>query len=459
MELPPIWFDARGIETGRTKSLTRTLADAGIELRPLGTSPPRGPGLVCFERVTADLCRRLHETSTPGCERILAIAIGPPPRADDNWRLLAAGASDVLVFERGAGTAEAVRARLERWRAIDDLVGSPVVRDHLVGGSPAWIAVLRQAVEAARFSDSAVLITGATGTGKELVARLIHTLDRRRDKGELVIVDCTTITPELAGSELFGHEKGAFTSAVAERQGAFALADGGTVFLDEVGELPPRLQAELLRVIQERSYKRVGGNAWRRTDFRLVCATNRDLAAEIARGAFRRDLFYRIASTRLALPTLGARRTDVVPLARHFLAEAFGDREPPDLDPAVRDYLTARDYPGNVRNLRRVVLQMAHRHVGPGPISPGDLPEGERPRPEDPGEEWRDEGFERAVRRALARGLGLKEISSAAAEAAVDIALADSEGNLQQAAGRLQVTDRALQMRRAARRQRPEPGG
>lgn len=456
MESAKIWLDTSGVEADRARSLTRALAQAGIEMRPLGREPACGTGLVLFERVTARLCDRVREHAEPGCPRILAIAVAAPPRSDENWRLLAAGASDVLVWDQAGSPAEAVRARLERWLVIDELVASPVVRDHLVGSSPTWITLLRQAVEAACFSDSAVLITGATGTGKELVARLIHTLDRRRDKGELVIVDCTTITPELAGSELFGHEKGAFTSAVADRRGAFALADGGTVFLDEVGELPTPLQAELLRVIQEHSYKRVGGNTWHRTDFRLVCATNRDLSVEIARGTFRRDLYYRIANNRLALPPLASRRSDIVPLARHFLAEAQNGREPPDLDPAVSDYLTARDYPGNVRNLRRVVLQMAHRHVGPGPISPGDVPEGERPRFDDPGAEWRDEGFERAVRRALASGLGLKEISAAAGEAAVDIALADSDGNLQQAARRLRVTDRALQMRRAARRQRPE---
>src|SRR5678816_1272096 len=140
------------------------------------------------------------------------------------------------------------------------------------------------------------LIAGESGTGKELVARLIHALDRREPKGPFVVLDCTTVSPELAGSEFFGHERGAFTTAVTAREGAFAMADGGTLFLDEVGELPLTLQAELLRVIQERVYKRVGSNIWKQVNFRLICATNRNLLEEEARGAFRRDFYYRLAA-------------------------------------------------------------------------------------------------------------------------------------------------------------------
>src|SRR4029450_8247587 len=160
------------------------------------------------------------------------------------------------------------------------------------------------------FSQVSVLIVGESGTGKELIARLIHDLDQRRDKGDFVVVDCTTIVPELSGSELFGHERGAFTGAVGTREGAFALADGGTLFLDEVGELPLPLQGQLLRVVQARMYKRVGGNHWHRTEFRLVCATNRDLAREVERDAFRSDFYYRIANWPCRLPPLGERRGD-----------------------------------------------------------------------------------------------------------------------------------------------------
>src|SRR5437763_9151048 len=136
-------------------------------------------------------------------------------------------------------------------------------------------------MEAAFFTDAPVLSTGETGTGKELIARLVHSLDARSKKRDLVVVDCTTIVPTLSGSEFFGHERGAFTGAVSTREGAFALADGGTLFLDEVGELPLTLQPRLLRVLQEHTYKRVGGNLWQEAKFRLVCATNRNLETEI----------------------------------------------------------------------------------------------------------------------------------------------------------------------------------
>jgi transcriptional regulator with GAF, ATPase, and Fis domain len=174
-------------------------------------------------------------------------------------------------------------------------VNSPLVRNNLIGQSLAWNSVLRQIIEVARFTDASVLIMGESGTGKELVARLIHTLNPHTKKRDLVVVDCTTIVPDLSGSEFFGHERGAFTGALAPRDGAFALADGGTLFLDEVGELPLGLQAQLLRVVQERTYKRVGDNTWQRTDFRLVCATNREPLQEVQQGRFRCDLYYRLS--------------------------------------------------------------------------------------------------------------------------------------------------------------------
>ena len=161
-----------------------------------------------------------------------------------------AGAADVLSWEAAGEPAAELAERIDRWATIEELMRSPVVQDDMVGQSRAWVTVLREVVEIAYFTDSAILITGETGTGKELVAHLIHTLDRRPGKRDLVVLDCTTVVPELSGSEFFGHERGAFTHAVATREGAFALADGGTLFLDEVGELPPTLQAELLRVIQ-----------------------------------------------------------------------------------------------------------------------------------------------------------------------------------------------------------------
>ena len=227
---------------------------------------------------------------------------------------------------------------------------------------------------------------------------------------------------------------------------------GGTLFLDEVGELSLPLQAELLRVIQEGTYKRVGSNTWRQTDFRLVCATNRDLLQEVEQGTFRRDLYYRIAAWPLKLPTLSERREDIPHLVRHFLREIRPDEEPPELDDVVRDYLLTREYPGNVRELRQLIRRIGHYHVGNGFITAGDIPETERATADFVSKDWRNEAFAHSIRRAIALGMGLKEISNAAAETAVDIAVDDTGGNLQLAAQKLGVTDRALQMRQAARR-------
>jgi transcriptional regulator with GAF, ATPase, and Fis domain len=278
---------------------------------------------------------------------------------------------------------------------------------------------------------------------------MIHSLDRRPDKRELVVLDCTTIVPELSGSEFFGHERGAYTGADRARDGAFALADRGTLFLDEIGELPMKLQAQLLRVVQEQTFKRVGGNGWLPSRFRLVCATNRDLYAEVAAGRFRADLYYRLASIVCRLPPLHDRAEDVLPLFRRF----WGDLHPsgddvPVLTEPVRQLLVCRQYPGNVRELRQLTARMAYRHVGTGPITLGDVPEDERgaaPLSTD----WPDADFLNSVRRAMVRGIGLKEITRAASETAIRIAMTEERGNLHQAALKLGVTDRALQLRKA----------
>ena len=447
-----VWFVSE-TNRRRTGQTARALAEAGLELYPASGAGARGPGLVLFDRVTQETCDLVRHHSRNGRERLLAIADGDV-RSRDSWRLLDCGASDVLHRRRDADLPGVVRAKLDRWREIDRLVDSSEVGGKLIGRSPAWLAVLRQVVELARFSDSSALILGATGTGKELVARLIHSLDARPAKRDLVVLDCTTIVPELSGSEFFGHKRGAFTNAIADREGAFAAADEGTLFLDEVGDLPARLQPELLRVVQEGSYKRVGGNAWRKTRFRLICATHRDLLHEVETGNFRRDFYYRVANWSIRLPSLDERREDILPLARHFLGQLYRDREPPELDPAVRDLLLNRDYPGNVRDLCRLTFQIGQRHVGDGPITVGDLPEEERPRSGELDRDWRGAGFRDAVRHALAVDAGLKEISTAAAETAVGLAIEAEGGNLKRAARRLQVTERALQLRRAARRQR-----
>jgi transcriptional regulator with GAF, ATPase, and Fis domain len=409
---------------------------------------------VVFDRSSSELLEFIRNTACDGKECVLALARGRDACAGGtSWRLLQSGATDVLSWDDPPVAAGAVAARLERWETIARLVDSPLVRDNCIGSGQVWSRLLRQIVEVAYFSDSTVLITGESGTGKEQVCRLVHALDRRPDKRELVVLDCTTIARELSGSEFFGHERGAFTGAVAPRDGAFALADGGTLFLDEVGELPPSLQAELLRVIQEHTYKRVGSNTWQTTRFRLVCATNRDLLEEVARGRFRQDLYYRISGWSRRLPSLRDRPEDILPLARHFMEQHCQGRDVPALDDSVRDVLLRRRYPGNVRELKHTIARIMHRHVGPGPITAGDIPEAERPDAETDSFDWRDEAFERAIGRAVLLGAPLKEIGRIAESTAVRLAVGQEEGNLQRAAQRLGVTDRALQLRRAALRQ------
>jgi transcriptional regulator with GAF, ATPase, and Fis domain len=411
-----------------------------------------GPGILCFSAVDDALLDVLRQASDGGGARVLAL-----PAADmrlqvrEAWELLRAGASDVLAWSSVADVAHRIRASFARWAAVDALLEAPAVRATLVGASTVWRAMLRRVVEVARFTEASVLLIGESGTGKELIARLIHELDARERKAELVLLDCSTIVPELSGSEFFGHERGAFTGAVAARDGAFATAHGGSLFLDEVGELPTRLQAQLLRVVQERMYKRVGGNAWHRTEFRLVSATNRDLLQGIEKGEFRGDLYHRIASWMFRIPPLRERRDDILPLARHFLHALCPNAPSLDFDLPVRDYLVNRAYPGNVRDLGQLVTRIASCHVGPGPITLGDIPDAERPLDLAAAEHWRETEFAQGIRQALSCGAKLKEISQAATETAIRLAVHDENGNLQLAARRLGVTDRALQLRRAAR--------
>jgi len=215
-------------------------------------------------------------------------------------------------------------------------------------------------------SDVTVLIRGESGTGKELVARALHE-ESHRSEGPFVAVNCAAFAPNLLESELFGHEKGAFTGAVREHRGVFEQADGGTLFLDEVAELPPELQAKLLRVLQERTFSRVGGTRQISVDVRILAATHRSLRAEVAAGRFRDDLMYRLRVVPIFVPPLRDRRGDIALLTDHFIAELNrrGQRHVralgPDAMRAVLDY----DWPGNVRELQNV-LEYAFA-VGRGP--------------------------------------------------------------------------------------------
>jgi len=454
-----VWFRFASGETLVSKrTVHQALSEAGLAVQDFDHKIAGVAGLLFFSEVTQPLCNLLRELSHHGLERILAIAVSQSVLSSNNaWRLCQAGAADVFSWDRLSDPGNEIKGRVERWDAVDCVVNSPLVQNNLVGKSPVWISTLRQIVEVAQFTDASVLITGETGTGKELVARLIHTLDTRAGKRNLVVLDCTTIVPELSGSEFFGHERGAFTGALSHRDGAFALADGGTLFLDEVGDLALGLQSQLLRVIQEGTYKRVGGNQWQNTNFRLVCATNKEIRKELADGKFRYDFYYRIAGSGCKLPSLRERSEDILTLTHHFMRQQLrSGEEPPMLDDPVREYLLKREYSGNVRDLKRLVSRIMYRHCGHGSITVGDIPEEERPSVESGPADWRDVSFENSIQRALLMGAGLREIGRAAEDIAIQIALNNEAGSLRRAAQKLYVSERALQLRRAARRKIPD---
>ncbi|MBN2140046.1 MAG: sigma-54 dependent transcriptional regulator [Desulfovibrionaceae bacterium] len=211
-------------------------------------------------------------------------------------------------------------------------------------------------VQRAAPSKSTVLISGESGTGKELIARAIHNLSPR-SSGPFVSVNCMALNPGVLESELFGHEKGSFTGAVSRRRGRFEAADKGTLFLDEIGELSPDLQVKLLRVLQERTFERVGGEEPVEVDIRIVAATNKDLQQAVAKGEFREDLFYRLNVVSVELPPLRERREDIPFLADHFLEKFARENDKPvsGFSAAVMDYLTAFEWPGNVRQLENII--------------------------------------------------------------------------------------------------------
>jgi DNA-binding NtrC family response regulator len=239
---------------------------------------------------------------------------------------------------------------------------------HLVGVSPALEKTLKQA-RAVAATSATVLLIGENGTGKEVLARAIHE-ESPRSLAPFVAVSCAALPESLIESELFGHEKGAFTGATQAKKGRFELADGGTLFLDEISELTPAVQVKLLRVLQERSFERVGGTKTVTVDIRLIAASNRNLEQEVEAGRFRRDLFYRLNVVPLVLPPLRERQEDIPILAAHFATKAAEKHgcPPPTLDPSLIEALQEYHWPGNVRELEnlieRLVVLTGGSHLG-----------------------------------------------------------------------------------------------
>jgi DNA-binding NtrC family response regulator len=246
-------------------------------------------------------------------------------------------------------------------------------RYQLVGES-AKMAALKVLIAQAAKSDSTVLILGESGTGKELVARAIHR-NSKRATGPFIAINCGAIAEGTAESELFGHEKGAFTGAIAQKKGKFELANGGTIFLDEVAELSPALQVKLLRVLQEREAERVGGTKPIKLDIRVLAATNQDMDRAVATGRFREDLYYRLKVLSISMPSLRERPEDILPLARHFVGRyvAESGRRLCTLSSAAEKILANHHWPGNVRELQNVI-ERAIVLSETGILLPADFP-------------------------------------------------------------------------------------
>jgi transcriptional regulator with GAF, ATPase, and Fis domain len=452
MALNDFWHCFCGqIEDCKQIEITNLLLTAGVKTSEYNPdnfyqNDVCAAGIVFFDKVDLSFFNFLRIVSQQGLHRVITVSVEANLSSKEIWTLLQCGAADAFSLYHSSDVGNDIAARFEHWENVDKIIESPLVENNLIGKSPAWIKILRQIVEVARFTDASILITGESGTGKELIARLIHTLDGKRSKSNLVVLDCTTIVPELSGSEFFGHERGAFTGAVAQRKGAFALANQGTLFLDEVGELPLTLQAELLRVVQEHTYKQVGGNDWQKTDFRLICATNRNLLEQEERGNFRRDFYHRLATWTCHLPSLGSRVEDIPLLAQYFLGKICDGRKPPILDDVVSEYLIQRKYPGNVRELYQLIKRIVYHHVGDGPVTAGDIPESDRPKNNHETPEWRDEGFEKNIRRAVFLGIKLKDITHTIEESAEAAAIMEADGKVAVAAERLGIDKRTLQM-------------
>ena len=297
-----------------------------------------------------DLLQRIKELS-PECEVILLTGQGTVETAVQAMKL---GAYDFLSKPFSLAELETlIQKAYERRRLSQENVQLKAVLERnqpklrMIGESPAMLEVFKLIAKAGP-SDKAILIQGESGTGKELVARALHDHSSRAGK-PLVSINCTALTETLLESELFGHEKGAFTGAVVAKPGLFELADGGTLFLDEIGEMPGVMQAKLLRVLQDGSMRRVGSLQERRVNVRVITATNRDLAAEVAAHRFREDLFYRINVMSLDLPPLRTRAGDITLLVNHFLGTGW------QIAPDALRVLETYQWPGNIRQLINVI--------------------------------------------------------------------------------------------------------
>jgi DNA-binding NtrC family response regulator len=418
------WGDARSV-------LTR--ADLDVVLLDLRLGDARGlDALDELRRVRPDV-----EVVVMTGHASVESAVGCMRRGAFDY--LAKPFDDVHRVRATVGRALERRALVFRNRALEDALRGREGLPELVGHSPAMRA-LERLVQSLRHNESNVLVQGESGTGKELVARAIHATSPRRAQ-TFVPVDCGALPASIIESELFGHERGAFTGAVGA-PGLFRVAHRGTLFLDEVGEIPLAVQAKLLRALQEREVRPVGASGSVAVDLRVIAATNRDLAAMVADGSFRADLYYRLNVVRIEIPPIRERRQDIVPLAQHFLEKHRGSHSPATgFEPEALEALMRCDWPGNVRELENVIESALA--LAPGPrLRVADLPRVAS-----------DAAAERG-----ARDPGLPLSLEAYERSALERALVETQGDVSRAARRLGIGRSTLYRKLARYGIRPERG-
>ena len=317
---------------------------------------------VLCERIPFDLIISDHETRLPESD-VPFIVLSSEATVDSAIKALRNGAQDYLTKPIDMNRLmQSIRQTLEQAAEAPRTAAKAKAKRSSAGhteeiiGTSEQMQHVRRLIDKVAPCDARVLITGENGTGKELVARWLHAKSNRAG-APFVEVNCAAIPSELIESELFGHERGAFTSAIKQRKGKFEQADGGTLFLDEIAELTPDLQVKLLRVLQERRFERVGGGEEIEVDIRVVAATNKDLAAMVEKGTFRDDLYYRLNVVQIPLPALRERREDIPLLVAHFMDKVARENNMPakKFTTEALNYLSGYEWPGNIRQLENVV--------------------------------------------------------------------------------------------------------
>ncbi len=345
------------------KKMGHSVRLAGTGSEALETVRRHPPALAIIDLKLPDMQGTdVFEAMRVICPQVIAIMISARATVDEAVSALKRGIYDFITkdfrmqdIRKVVNKALETQALLVENERLRQAAHERLASDKIIGRSPSFIKIIHQVNQIAPLK-STVLLTGESGVGKELIAEAIHYGSPRRDK-PLVKVNCGALPENLIESELFGHEKGAFTGAHQQRKGRFELADGGTIFLDEVGEMPSQAQVRLLRVLQEGEFERLGGTKTLKVDVRVVAATNRDLAEAVNMGQFRKDLFYRLNVIHLEVPSLRDRKEDIILLAQHFLDKFCleNNRPPLGFTPEAIAALKEYAWPGNVRELENVV--------------------------------------------------------------------------------------------------------